>query len=328
MLETQGISPESSTSKLLDLSVVVPVFNSAETLLPMFERIAAVCKAGDKTFEIIYVHDGGHYDSWNAICQIQKAHPDQVKGIRLGRNFGQHNATLCGIDHSSGEWILTIDDDLQNPPEEMTKLWEALEDPEVEMAYGISKQKKQSWWRNLGSAAFKSVFRYLTRGLKDGSSFRLIRRSLADKLGKHREQFVFLDQIIAWYTWHIAYIPVKHEPRQGGKSGYSGFKLLEMALKTIILYTDLPLRMMIWGGLIASVLSLGIGSVFIILKLVNDAAVGFTALFTAISFSASIILLSLGILGEYIGRIYAARTERPVYSVKEIVQYDGETTAD
>lgn len=300
-----------------NLSVVIPVFNSVESLAPLYQRIAAVCDKAEKSFEVIFVHDGGHYDSWNAICQIQKANPQHVKGIRLGRNFGQHNATLCGIDHSLGDWILTMDDDLQNPPEEMTKLWESLENPEVEMAYGISKQKKQSKWRNLGSAAFKSVFRYLTRGLKDGSSFRLMRRSLAEKLGKHREQFVFLDQIVAWYTWHIAYVPVAHAPRQGGKSGYSGFKLMELALKTIILYTDLPLRLMIWGGLIASILSLTIGTIFIVLKLVNDAAVGFTALFTAISFSSSVILLSLGILGEYIGRIYAARTERPLYSIKE-----------
>ncbi len=302
-----------------DLSVVVPVFNSVTSLKPLYERLAAVCEAQGKSFEVIFVHDGGSAESWQMILDIKEAHSQQVVGIKLGRNYGQHNATLCGIDHSQGELILTIDDDLQNPPEELPKLFAALEDPDIDMAYGIAIEKRHSAWRNWGSTAFKRVFRYLARGLKDGSSFRLMRRSLGEKIGRHREQFVFLDQMVAWYTVQVAYVPVKHEPRGDGKSGYSGWKLFEMAIKTIILYTDLPLRMMIWCGLVSSILSLLIGSAFIILKLVNGSQVGFTALITAVTFSASVILLSLGILGEYIGRIYAARTERPVYAVREQV---------
>lgn len=300
-----------------DLSVVVPVFNSVGSLKPLYERLEAVCKQVQKTFEVIFVHDGGSKESWEMIASIKSAHPENVIGIKLGRNYGQHNATLCGIDHSQGQLILTIDDDLQNPPEELPLLLAAMADPDIDMAYGIAIDKRHSAWRNWGSTAFKKVFRYLARGLKDGSSFRLMRRELAEKIGRHREQFVFLDQIIAWYTVQVAYVPVRHDLRGDGKSGYSGFKLFEMAIKTIILYTDLPLRLMIWSGLIASILSLTIGTTYIVLKLVNDAAVGFTALITAVTFSASVILLSLGILGEYIGRIYAARTERPVYAVRE-----------
>jgi polyisoprenyl-phosphate glycosyltransferase len=300
-----------------DLSVVVPVFHSVSTLAQLYDRVAAVCGNQGKSFEMIFVHDGGSPESWAAIVAVQKAHPEQVRGLRLGRNYGQHNATLCGIDHAQGNLILTIDDDLQHPPEEIPKLLKALEDPEVDVAYGLPQQRKHALWRNIGSRAFKMVFRYLARGLKDGSSFRLMRRSIAENLGKHREQFVFLDQIIAWYTLQIKYIPVEHAPRADGKSGYSGWKLFELAIKMIILYTDLPLRLMIWVGLVASILSLGVGGTFIVLKLVRGAAVGFTGLITAITFSASIILLSLGVLGEYIGRIYAARTERPVYVVRE-----------
>jgi polyisoprenyl-phosphate glycosyltransferase len=302
-----------------DLSVVVPVFNSVASLMPLYERLAAVFAATHKTYEVIFVHDGGSKESWEMIIAIKAAHPLHVVGIKLGRNYGQHNATLCGIDHSQGELILTIDDDLQNPPEEIPKLLAAMEDPDIDMAYGIAIDKRHAAWRNWGSAAFKKVFRYLARGLKDGSSYRLMRRSLAEKIGRHREQFVFLDQMVAWYTVAVAYVPVKHAPREDGYSGYSGLKLFEIAIKTIILYTDLPLRLMIWSGLISSILSLVIGAVYVILKLVNGAAVGFTALITAVTFSASVILLSLGILGEYIGRIYAARTERPVYAVRERV---------
>jgi undecaprenyl-phosphate 4-deoxy-4-formamido-L-arabinose transferase len=309
----------SATTYRPDLSIVVPVYNSVASLRPLYKRLAAVCAAAGKSFEVIFVHDGGSKQSWEMITAIKADHAAQVTAIQLGRNYGQHNATLCGIDHSQGELILTIDDDLQNPPEEIPKLLAAMEDPDIDMAYGIPIDKKHSTWRNWGSAAFKKVFRYLARGLKDGSSYRLMRRTIAEKIGQHREQFVFLDQIIAWYTVRVAYIPVKHDLRSDGQSGYSGLKLFEMAIKTIILYTDLPLRLMIWSGLLASILSLIIGSTFIVLKLLNGAAVGFTALITAVTFSASVILLSLGILGEYIGRIYAARTERPVYAVRELL---------
>lgn len=299
-----------------DLSVVVPVYHSVASLAPLVERVAAVCAAAERTFEVVFVHDGGTQASWAAIVALKAAHPDHVVGIQLGRNYGQHNATLCGIDHSRGDLILTMDDDLQNPPEEIPKLLAAMDDAQVDLAYGIPIAKRHSAWRNLGSAAFKKVFRYLARGLKDGSSFRLMRRPLAENIGRHRERFVFLDQIIAWYTAQVAYVPVQHDLRADGKSGYSGWTLLKMAIKTIILYTDLPLRMMVWSGLVAACLSLGIGLTYIVLKLVNDAAVGFTALITAVTFSASVILLSLGILGEYISRIYATRTERPAYAVR------------
>lgn len=302
-----------------DLSVIVPVFHSVATLMPLYERIAAVCKQEGKSLELIFVHDGGTSESWAAILEVQNRFPETVRGLRLSRNYGQHNATLCGIDHATGTLILTIDDDLQHPPEEIPKLLAALDDPNVDVAYGLPIQRRHSAWRNIGSRAFKMVFRYLARGLKDGSSFRLMRRNIAEQLGHHREQFVFLDQIIAWYTLQINYVPVRHETRQDGKSGYSGWKLFELAIKMIILYTDLPLRLMIWAGLISSILSIGVGGTFIVLKIVRDSAVGFTALITAITFSASIILLSLGVLGEYIGRIYAARTERPVYVVRDRV---------
>lgn len=300
-----------------DISVVVPVYQSVSTLAPLHARVAAVCRELGKSMELIFVHDGGHVESWEAIVQVQRDDPERVRGLRLSRNFGQHNATLCGIDHAQGTLVLTLDDDLQHPPEEIPKLLAALENPEVDVAYGLPLQRQHSLWRRLGSRAFKGVFRYLARGLKDGSSFRLMRRSVAAQLGRHREQIVFLDQIIAWYTLHIAYVGVRHDARADGKSGYSGWKLFELAAKMIILYTDLPLRAMIWSGLVASILSLVVGGTYIVLKLIQDAAVGFTALITAITFSASIILLSLGVLGEYIGRIYAARTERPVYVVRE-----------
>ncbi|MFN8393977.1 MAG: hypothetical protein U0176_04815 [Bacteroidia bacterium] len=287
-------------------------------MAPLHERLAAVCAAEGLNWELIFVH-GGTPESWEAIEAVHHAHPAIV---RLAIE-PQLRPTQCDpLRHRSrqGRTYATLDDDLQHPPEEIPKLLASLKKPEIDVAYGLPLQKQHALWRNIGSRAFKMVFRYLARGLRDGSSFRLMRRYVAERLGKHREQFVFLDQIIAWYTLRIDYVRVRHDPRADGKSGYSGWKLFELAIKMIILYTDLPLRMMIVAGVVASVLSLGIGGTFIVLKVVRGSAVGFTALITAITFSASIILLSLGVLGEYIGRIYAARTERPVYVVRETKQ--------
>jgi polyisoprenyl-phosphate glycosyltransferase len=298
------------------ISVVVPVFNSAATLEELFLRTQAALTGAGYSFEMIFVHDGGMEDSWDVISTLKSAHPKEVVAIRLARNFGQHNATMCGIHHAVGDYVVTIDDDLQHPPEEILLLLQRQQETGREMVYGVFTLKQHSWLRNLGSRALNKIFKHFASGMPNGSSFRLLTRNLAQEIGRHRLPFVFLDQIIAWYTHDVELVLVRHEKRREGKSGYSYFGLVAMAINFIVSYTDIPLKLMVWIGLLSSVVSLTLGTTFIILKLVNDAAVGFTALITVISFSASVILLSLGILGEYIGRLYAERHERPVYHIK------------
>ncbi|MEM7038684.1 MAG: glycosyltransferase family 2 protein [Bacteroidota bacterium] len=299
-----------------EVSVVVPVYNSASSLEALFERTKATMEEIGKSWEMVMVYDGGDLECWEIMKGLKTAHPNHLTAIRLARNFGQHGATLCGINHSRGAFVVTIDDDLQTPPEEIPKLLARQEETDTDVVFGVYPNKQHGLLRNLGSRFLKAVFRYLVNGIRDGSSFRLITRPIADKIAKHRQHFVFLDQVIAWYTLDIAYVDVTHQKRADGKSGYSGWKLMRLAFNILISYTDLPLKIMTWTGLTASVLSLAIGTFFIVQKAVNGSAVGFTALIVAIFFSASIILLSLGILGEYIGRIYSARTEKPNYSIK------------
>lgn len=306
-----------TAAEALDLTVVVPVYNSVDTLEQLYLRLQAGIRALGKSFEVIFVLDGGETASWEALKAIKAAHAETVTVIRLARNFGQHNATLCGIEHARGAMILTIDDDLQTPPEELGALYEAFENGTVDVVYGIYKQKKHSILRNIGSKLLKSVFRYFTSGLRDASSFRLFTADIGRKLGQHNHHFVFLDQIIAWHTLDIAFVQVEHQKRQNGKSGYTGRKLFSMAFNFLFAYTDIPLKMITWTGLIASILSFFLGTFFIIQKLVVGAEVGFTALFSMIAFSASVILFSLGILGEYIGRLFSVHTERPKYSIKQ-----------
>lgn len=298
------------------VSVVVPVFNSAGTLVELFERTKAALEGEGLAFEVVFVHDGGADDSWQVMEALKSAHPTQVVAIRLARNFGQHNATMCGIHHAQGDFVVTLDDDLQHPPEEILRLLAAQRETGREMVYGIFTRKQHGWLRNLGSKALNKIFQHYAHGMPNGSSFRLLTRNLAQEIGRHRLPFVFLDQIIAWYTHDVEMVVVRHEKRRVGKSGYSYFGLVAMAVNFIVSYTDIPLKLMVWIGLLGSLTTLTLGTIFIILKLVNGAAVGFTALITAISFSASVMMLSLGILGEYIGRLYAERHDRPVYHIK------------
>jgi undecaprenyl-phosphate 4-deoxy-4-formamido-L-arabinose transferase len=300
-----------------DISVVVPVFNSASTLADLYDQLRDAMEQAGKQFELVLVDDGSTDGSWAEIRELKKQFGNQILGLKLGRNFGQHNATLCGIRHASGTLIITLDDDLQTPPSEIAKLLALHAETDCQLAYGIYPQKKHSWFRNLGSKLLKRLFRYLVNGIRDGSSFRLITRDLADKLDVHNQHFVFIDQMLSWHTDDVEFAEVEHQERKEGKSGYSTRKLFRLALNIIFSYTDLPLRMMTWFGFITSILSLCIGGYFIIQKVSVGAALGFTALIVSIFFSTSVIVFSLGILGEYIGRIYASRSNRPNYSIKK-----------
>lgn len=302
-----------------EVSVVVPVFNSAATLPELHERLSSTFTQLGKRWEVIYVFDGGAEDSWTALKQLKRSDPDHVTAIRLARNFGQHNATLCGIGFAAGDWIVTLDDDLQIPPEEIKSLLDSQAETGSDLTYGIFRKKKHSWFRNLGSKLFKKAFRYLVNGVPDGSSFRLMSRSLADQISQFNYHHVFLDQLLSWYTMDIGFQEVIHESRKEGKSGYTSLKLIRMALDIFISYTDLPLRLMTWAGIISSILSLVLGTFFIIQRLAVGSQVGFTALISSIFFTGGIILMCLGILGEYISRIYQSRIQRPAFAIKAIL---------
>lgn len=299
--------------------MVVPVFNSAGTLEELYRRIATTLEEAGKEYEVIFVFDGGAEGAWQALIGLKKEYPDRITAVRLGRNYGQHNATLCGISFAQADRIITIDDDLQTPPEAMVDLLAKQDETKADVVYGIYPKQRHGLFRNLASKLFKKIFRYLAKGVKNGSSFRLITRRIADDILRINHTHVFIDQLLSWYTRDFAFQEVTHYPRKDGKSGYSAGKLFKLAFNVFITYTDLPLRMVTWTGTIASILSLVLGTFFIVQRVLIGSQVGFTALITAIFFTSGLILLSLGILGEYISRIYQSRLEKPAYTIKVIL---------
>lgn len=310
---------QEESTYLPDVSVVVPVFNSAETLAKLYERTEATFLSLGKEFEMIFVFDGGVESAWKALIKLKKAHPERVTAIRLARNFGQHNATLCGFSFARAKQIVTIDDDLQTPPEAIADLLARQEETGADVVYGVYPRQRHGLFRNLASKAFKKMYRYLAKGLENGSSFRLISQTLAEDIQRLNHTHVFIDQMLSWYTEDFAFVEVTHSKRANGKSGYTTGKLFRMAFNVFISHTDLPLRLVTLTGFFASLLSIVLGTAFIIQRVMVGAQIGFTALISAIFFTSGVILLSLGILGEYISRIYQSRLEKPAYAIKAIL---------
>jgi undecaprenyl-phosphate 4-deoxy-4-formamido-L-arabinose transferase len=305
-----------------EYSVVVPVYNSSESLEELFQRIEQTMNGLEKSFEVIFVDDDSSDASWNKLEQIQRSNPDKVIAICLARNFGQHNATVCGIAQASGAYIITIDDDLQNPPEDLAKLISTMQTSNADLVYGIYGKKHHSMARNMGSAALKASSRRIFRTKGNGSSFRLMKSALGKCLLNHQINFIYIDELFNWYTNHIEFVLVEHHKRPYQKSTYTSHSLFSMFSNLVIYYTAIPLRIMVYSGFISAFLSFIIGMVFIYHKLVHDVPLGFTALIVAISFSTSIILLSLGIIGEYLSRIYSVQNRKPPYSIKTLLNHE------
>ena len=306
-------------------SVVVPVFNSEPSLPELFEGIRQVFTQLDKQFEVIFVDDDSYDQSWDVICRLRARFPGQISAVRLSRNFGQHNATLCGLSVAKGDLIITIDDDLQTPPAEILKLVNELEQSGRDLVYGIYKNKRHSFARNLGSRSLKTSARVLHNSHGQGSSFRLLTRQLAEKVRHHQQNFIFLDEIFQWYTNNIGFAEVQHLPRKYDKSGYSMGKLVRLFANLVLYYTMVPLKVLVYGGLLISLVTFSYGLFFIFKKLVFNVPLGYTSLIVTILFSTSIILFSLGVLGEYLSRIYQIQNRKPPYSVKNLMEAEQET---
>jgi polyisoprenyl-phosphate glycosyltransferase len=306
-----------------DYSIIVPVYNSSESLEELFIRIEQTMTKLEKTFEVIFVDDGSKDSSWTKLESIQKANPEKVSAVRLARNFGQHNATVCGISQTTGDYIITIDDDLQNPPEEIAKLIETMQQTDADIVYGIYGKKYHSMARNMGSGAIKGWSRRIFNTKGEGSSFRLLKSSIAKNLLNHQINFIYIDELFNWYTSHITFVLVDHVKRPYQESSYTSHSLFSLFSNIVIYYTAIPLKTMVYGGFISALFSFLVGLVFIYKKIAHDVPLGFTALIVAILFSTSIILLSLGVIGEYLSRIYMVQNQKPPFSIKTILTHEG-----
>lgn len=299
------------------LSVVVPVYNSSASLEELCQRLSA-CLEGKYPYEMILVNDASRDDSWQKIKLLKAHYGDNLRGINLSQNAGQHQSLLCGFGFAKGEFILTIDDDLQHAPEDIPQLLKQQQKSGADLVYGMySDGKKHSLLRNAGSKLIGKFFQMHASTSGYGSPFRLIRRSILDTLLKRSHPHVFLDVVLQWYAPVISSVEVKHESRKTGKSNYSFFRLVRLSIDYAIGYTAFPLRMMTYLGLLSSLVCIILVAFYIWKKYTFGAELGFTALITAIFLSTGIILFSLGIIGEYIRRIFLHLNHKPQVLIKE-----------
>src|SRR2546427_4118639 len=236
----------------VDVSVVIPVYRSAATLHTLVKRLFVVLSNTRKSFEIIFVDDGSPDNSWEVVCDLQRSYPDRIVAIQLMRNYGQHNALMCGFRHSRGKYTITMDDDLQNPPEEIPKLLQAIETEGLDLVYGSYDTKKHRCWRNIGSALVNWLFRIVFHCRVTPTSFRVMDRRLMESILPYSLNFTYIDGHLAWNTERVGTVRVEHHPRAVGRSGYSLGKLAVLALNLFTNFSLLPLQLVSVCGLAAA----------------------------------------------------------------------------
>ncbi len=304
---------------MIDYSVVVPVFNSNESLIELFNRLSKVFNELGSSFEVVFVEDCGTDGSWDTIANLKKKHPEHIKAIRLNKNFGQHSATMCGFSFAIGERIITIDDDLQNPPEEIPKLISAYEENNSDITYGIYTKKQHSFARNMLSKGVKKSNKIFHKGTDKGSSFRLLSSRIIQKVLAHNITFIFVDEVVQWYTNKISFVAVDHKKREHSKSGYGPVKLFMLAANLTFFYTNIPLKIMIYGGMIISFFSFLLAMKFVVQKMFYDVPLGYTSMIVAILFSTSVIVFSLGVIGSYLSRIQMIQNKKPQFDIDQVL---------
>ena len=288
-------------------SVIIPVYNSGGGLNELVTRINSTLQG--KLFEIIIIDDGSTDNSWEELSVIKKNN-NHLTIIQLSKNFGQHSALFCGFNFCKGEFIITLDDDLQHPPEEINKLIAEQEKKNCDVVYGIYKIKQHSFMRNSGSYLVRKSSKLAAGYSGLGSSFRLIKNEIIQKIVTgHKQNFFYLDEVFYWYTSSFGYAEVEHHIRKHGKSGYNFIKLSNLYLNIVVNYSAVPLKLMTRLGLIFSVISFSLGVRFVYRKLVHHVPLGYTSLIVTILFSASVIMFCLGIIGQYLYKIYQSQLD-------------------
>ena len=302
------------------ISVVVPCYNEEEVVGESHRRLAAALeRLPGFTFEIVYVDDGSRDRTADALRAVQAADP-RARVVRLSRNFGHQIAVTAGIEHAAGAAVVLIDADLQDPPEviaEMVRLWRA----GCEVVYGVRHDREGETRFKLWTA--KLFYRLLNRLSKvkiplDAGDFRLLDRRVVEVLRQMPERDRFVRGMVSWIGFRQAAVLYRREPRRAGRSKYPLLRMLAFAADGVISFSFAPLRLAIWTGFASILIAVaGIAWALIVRLYTDDWVKGWASLFTAVLFLGGVQLITLGIVGEYIGRIYAEVKRRPLYVVAE-----------
>jgi glycosyltransferase involved in cell wall biosynthesis len=304
----------------MKISIVIPVYNGARTIERLTEELIGNKKK--HTLEIVLVNDGSADDSHRICRKIFEEHADTVKYINLAKNFGEHNAVLAGLNHASGDYAVIVDDDFQNPPDEIQKVVDAAAEGGYDVVYTYYEKKHHPWFRNLGSDFNNIVATWLLDKPKDLylSSFKCMNKFLINEVIKYTGPFPYIDGLILRATRNIGKVAVRHNKRAEGKSGYTLKKLVRLWLNMFVNFSILPLRAGTLLGFLFSIFG-GIAIIDIVVeKLVfHQTPTGITSVLVAILTFSGIQLIMLGLIGEYVGKQYLANNQTPQYVIRDVL---------
>jgi len=304
----------------MNVSVVVPVYNGSDSLPLLVDEVGKVLPGVTDAFELVLVNDGSPDQSWQVISELAQLHP-WVRGIDLMRNYGQHNATLCGVREARYEVIVTMDDDLQNPPREIPKLLEKLAEGH-DVVYGVARKRQQAWWKNLASVIVKRAIAYVMglRTVRDIGAFKAFRADLRRSFEDFNSPDVLVDVLLSWGTSRFATVTVDEAPRTVGKSNYNLFKLIKVSLLVLTSYTTIPLRFASIVGFLFTLFGMGVLIYVLTVYFTAGSIPGFSFLASSVTIFSGVQLFALGILGEYLARVFERTGGRPTYTIARTVE--------
>jgi undecaprenyl-phosphate 4-deoxy-4-formamido-L-arabinose transferase len=305
------------------ISVVVPVYNSSAVLPLLVTELETVLPKCSNGFELIFVNDASPDNSWDVICDLTRQHP-WIRPINLMRNFGQHNALLCGIRAAKYGVVVTMDDDLQNPPAEIPRLLEKLHQG-FDVVYGVPEHEQHGLLRDLASRMTKLVLQNAMGAeiARNISAFRVFRTQAREAFQQYRGPFVSIDVLLTWGTTRFGALTVRHDSRRAGISGYTLRKLIAHALNMMTGFSVLPLQLASVTGFSFTVFGLLTIAFVIGRYLIYGSPVpGFPFLASIIAVFSGAQLFALGIIGEYLARMHFRMMDRPAYTVRSTEQMD------
>jgi len=301
------------------ISVVSPVYGCCDSLNDLYARLKESLSTISEDFEIIFVNDASPDNAWDTIKELV-AKDNRVKGINLSRNFGQHKAIAAGLAHAQGDWVVVMDCDLQDQPEEIIKLYNKAQEG-YDVVFGRRVIRNDSFFKKLGSKIFYKIYNYFTETNIDNSvaNFSIISNQVLQELQKFREQNRSYPLFVNWLGFRRINIHINHSKREDGKSSYTFQKLMNLAIDSIVSQSNKPLRLSIKFGFMLSFLSIFYG-IWLILRYFTQSipVEGWTSVMVSIFFIGGLLFANMGFLGLYIGKVFNETKNRPLYLIQEI----------
>lgn len=308
------------TSAAPRISVVSPVYGCAGCLRELVARIGAALAAIGETWEIVLVDDASPDAAWPVARELGVADP-RVRAIALSRNFGQHPAIAAGLDHARGDWVVVLDCDLQDRPEEIPRLWAKAQEG-LDVVFAERETRQDGWLKRTLSRAFIAILNRLSGANYDyrTANFGIYARAVVDAVRSMGDPSPFFPIMVRWTGFRATSIPVQHDARGDGDSSYTLRKLAKLALETVLSHSDKPLRLVAALGLVVSLIALVIAGFSVLRYLRGDVTVaGYTSIVASVWLLAGVMLFCMGIIGLYVGRVFESVKRRPLYVVRERV---------